>query len=108
MCRQVTPNYVGECGDGDSSFFNHSRFASHLGSATQPFHKDKVRPIGGHFQQAGHDPHNYLVMLPIEKICDNDSFVRKDRESFYIKKFSSRKKLLFSEIEHGLNLIKGQ
>ena len=48
------------------------------------------------------------VMLPIEKICDKDSFVRKDRESFYIKKFITRKKLPLSEIEHGLNLIKGQ
>ena len=47
-------------------------------------------------------------MLLIEKICDKDSFVRKDRESFYIKKFITRKKLPLSEIEHGLNLIKGQ
>ena len=39
-----------------------------------------------------------LVMLLIEKICDKDAFIRKARESFYIQKFNTLKKLPVSEI----------
>ena len=76
--------------------------------ATQHCHIYMIKPIGRHFRQAGHDPHNYLVMLPIEKICDKDPFVRKARESFYIKKLITRKRLPVREIQHCLNLIIGQ
>ena len=47
-------------------------------------------------------------MILIEKVSDNKLFLRKAREIYFIKKFSSLKSLPFSEIEHGLNLDKGQ
>lgn len=106
-CRQVVPTYVGECGDGESSSFTH-RYASHLGSAIQPCQEDTAKPVGRHFREAGHDPHNHLVMIPIEKVVDSDPFIRKARETFYIKKFSTQKRLPVSEIEHGLNLDREQ
>ena len=45
-----------------------------------------------------HEPHSNLVMLPIEKIRDKDPFIRKARESFYITKFNTQKRLPVSEI----------
>ena len=50
----------------------------------------------------------FWVLLPIEKIGDDEPFLRKARESFYIKLFNSQKMLPVTEIEHGLNLDKGQ
>ena len=47
-------------------------------------------------------------MIPIEKVMDSDPFIRKAREAFYIKKFNTQKRLPVSEIEHGLNLDRGQ
>ena len=79
-----------------------------MGSATQPSQADTVKPIGRHFREPGHDPHNHLVMLPVEKIQSKDPFIRKAREAFYIKKFNTLKKKDVSEIEHGLNLNRGQ
>ena len=107
MCRQVVPTYVGECGSGVKSSFTH-RYATHLGSATQASQEDTVKPVGRHFRGAGHEPHSNLVMLPIEKIRDKDPFIRKARESFYITKFNTQKRLPVSEIEHGLNIDRGQ
>ena len=46
------------------------------------------------------------MMIPIEKITD--PFARKARESLYIQKFKSLKRLPLGEIEHGLNLSRGQ
>ena len=98
---------MGECGDGAKSSFTH-RFSTHLGSATQPGQVDTTKPVGRHFRLPGHDPHSNLVMLPIEKINDKEPFLRKARESFYIQMFATQKKLSVAEIEHGLNLDKGQ
>ena len=102
----MVPTYVGECGDGVTSSFTH-RFATHMGSATQQSQEDTSKPVGRHFRLPGHEPHSDLVMLPIEK-SGKDPFLRKARESFYIKKFKSLKLKSVSDIEHGLNLDKGQ
>ena len=107
QCGKVSPTYVGECGDGDNSSFTH-RFATHMGSATQPGQSDTAKPVGRHFRMPGHEPHENLVMLPIERISDKEPFLRQARESYYIKKFKTQKILSVSEIEHGLNLAKGQ
>ena len=98
---------MGECGDGEKSSFTH-RFSKHLGSSMQPCQEDTVKPVGRHFRLPGHDPHSDLVMLPIEKISDKEPFLRKAREAFYIKLLSTQKKQSIFEIEHGLNLDKGQ
>jgi hypothetical protein len=47
-------------------------------------------------------------MILIEKISDKEPFLGKARESYYIKLFSTQKKLSVFEIEHGLNIDKGQ
>ena len=107
LCSKVHPTYVGECGDGETSSFTH-RLASHLGSATQPCQSDTVKPVGQHFRLPGHHPHGDLKMLPIEKIKSSEPFLRKARESFYIKLFETQKLLPVTEIEHGLNIDKGQ
>ena len=77
-----------------------------MGSATQPSQSDTVKPVGAHFHN--HNPHTDMVMIPIEKIRDNEPFLREARESYYIKKFSALKTMPVTEIEHGLNLAKGQ
>ena len=64
--------------------------------------------MGRHFRLPGHEPHGDLVMLPIEKISDSEPFLRKARESYYIKLLSTQKKQSVFDIEHGLNLDKGQ
>ena len=107
QCCQVAPTYVAEFGGGDKSSFTH-RFAGHLGSTTQPCQEDTTKPVGRHFRLPGHEPNCDLVMLPIEKIGDKEPFLRKARESYYIKLFSAQKKLSVFDIEHGLNLKKGQ
>ena len=103
----MAPTYVGECGDCDNSSFTH-RFSSHLGSATQPCQLETVKPVGRHFRLPGHDPHSDLVMLPIEKVSSKEPFLRKARESFYIDLFNTKKKHSVFNVEHGLNLDKGQ
>ena len=67
-----------------------------------------MKPVGRHFRLPGHEPHSDLVMIPIEKISDKEPFLRKARESFYMNLFSTQKKGSVFEIEHGLNLDKGQ
>ena len=104
---KVLPTYVGECGDSENSSFTH-RFSTHLGSASQPCQEDTTKPLGRHFRLPGHEPHGDLTMIPIEKISDKEPFLRKARESFYIKLFNTQKKLSVFDIEHGLNLDKGQ
>ena len=99
------PTYVGECGGGDNSSFTH-RFAGHLGTATKRSQADTVKPVGCHFRLPGHAPDKDMLMIPIEKI--RDPFRRKARESFYIEKFATLKRLAVTEIEHGLNLSRGQ
>ena len=49
-----------------------------------------------------------MKMIPIEKISNKEPFLREARESYYIKKFKTLKRMEVIEIEHGLNLDKGQ
>ena len=107
LCSQVVPTYVGECGDGANSSFTH-RFAQHLGSALQPSQEDTDKPIGRHFRLPGHEPHRDMVMIPIEKSYSLDPFVRKARESWHIEMLQTQKLKAVVEIEHGLNIQKGQ
>ena len=98
QCAQLHPTYIGECGDGVGSSFTH-RLAGHLGTAKDRAQGDTIKPVG-------HQPDRDMLMIPIEKIPDN--FTRKARESFYIEKFQSLKRLGVTEVEHGLNLSRGQ
>ena len=47
-----------------------------------------------------------MRMIPLEKIAD--PYVRNARESYWIEKFGALKKLSVTEIEHGLNISRGQ
>ena len=107
QCSQVHPTYIGECGGGRNSSFTH-RLATHLGSATNPSEVDTVKPVGCHFRLPGHHPHGDCKMVPIEKINSSEPFVREAREAYYIKMFETQKLNPVTEIEHGLNLDKGQ
>ena len=80
--------------------------AGHLGTAKDRAQADTVKPVGRHFRLPGHNPDRDMVLIPIEKI--QEPFTRKARESFYIHKFSSLKRFSVTEIEHGLNLSRGQ
>ena len=105
QCRDLRPTYVGECGDGDNSSFTH-RYAGHLGSATNRSQEHTTKPVGSHFRLPGHVPDRDMVMIPIERIAE--AFTRKARESFYIQKLETLKRLPVTEIEHRLNLSRGQ
>ena len=94
-----------ELGVGGLRSFAH-RFIGHLCSATQRSQEDTVKPVGRHFRLPGHQPHTDIQFIPIEKI--SDPFTRKARESFYIKTLKSLKKFDLSDVEHGLNLSRGQ
>ena len=103
-CGKVCPLYIGECGP-NSSFKD--RFGQHMATVTEQCHSDTVKPVGRHFRLPGHKPSN-MCMLPIEKVIAKDPFIRKARESFYIKLFRTLKFKSVYQIEHGLNLDKGQ
>ena len=47
-------------------------------------------------------------MIPIEKSYSLDPFVRKAREAWYIDILQTQKLKAVVEIEHGLNIQKGQ
>ena len=47
-------------------------------------------------------------MIPIEKMYNPDPFVRKARESWHIEMLQTQKLKAVVEIEHGLNIQKGQ
>ena len=98
---------MGQCGEGKTSSFTH-RFSTQLGSAMQPSQAETVKPVGRHFRLPGHEPHSDIQMIPIEKINNKEPFLREARESYYIKKFNSLKRMEVLDIEHGLNLDKGQ
>ena len=75
--------YVGETGRRVCD-----RFQEHRGSVTNPKQFGTSKPVGAHFQQPGHSVRD-MNILPIEKIRSKDPFVRKIRESFYIKKLDT-------------------
>ena len=79
------------------------RFSEHLGTATQPCHRDTVKPVGVHFRLPGHS-HGDMVALPIERVRSQCRFVMEAREKFWIKKYDSVKVLAVEDIESGLNL----
>ena len=56
----------------------------HLGTITNESQADTTVPVGVHVRLPGHS-HSDLKFLPIEKIYSKDPFVRKVRETFYIK-----------------------
>ena len=107
QCARVSPIYIGECGSGPNSSFTH-RLSTHIGSAIQPSQAETIKPVGRHFRMPGHLVNSHIFCLPIENISDDESFLRKARESFFIKKFKALKHLSINEIEHGLNLNRGQ
>ena len=63
--------------------------------------------VGTSASQA-HEPHRNLFMLPVENIGNEEPFLRNACDAFYIKEFASQKRLTVMDIEHGLNLDKGQ
>ena len=105
-CARLAPTYIGITGEGESSSFTH-RMAQHLGSATQPCHSETQKTVGRHFRLPGHDPHRDMVMLPLE-VVGGGTFMRRAREKFYIGRLMTEKRLGVEEIEHGLNLDRGQ
>ena len=92
------PQYIG-CTDRAFK----KRFSEHLGTATQPCHRDTVKPVGVHFRMPGHS-HSDMVALPIERVRANCRFVMEAREKYWIDKYNSVKLLSVEEIENGLNL----
>ena len=106
-CARLHPTYIGMTGEGVESSFTH-RFGEHLGSAAQPCQEDTVKPLGRHFRLPGHEPQRDMLMLPIERVTGGDIFLRRARERVNIVKFNTEKRLSVFEIEHGLNLDKGQ
>ena len=105
-CARVSPTYIGITGEGENSSFTH-RLSEHISLATQPGQADTPKTIGRHFRLPGHVPHRDIVMLPLE-VVRNDVFLRRARERFYINKFETEKRLGVEEVEHGLNLDRGQ
>ena len=91
--------------------FTH-RLSGHLGTATQKCHEDTLKTIGRHFRLPGHcvetDLRMLPMMLPIEIISSRNPFLLRARESFYIEKFQTEKRFSVNELEHGLNLDRGQ
>ena len=106
-CSRLAPTYVGICGEGADSSFTH-RLAGHLGTASQPSQVETVKPVGRHFRLPGHQPHCDMVMLPIEVVSARVPFLLRARETYNIKKFKTEKRKGVLDIEHGLNLDKGQ
>ena len=64
------------------------RFQEHRGTITNPSQLGTTKPVGAHFQQPGHTVRD-LKIIPIEKIRSLDPYVRKIRESYYIKKLDT-------------------
>ena len=68
----------------------------------------RVQTIGRHFRLPGHCVETDLRMLPIEIISSRNPFLLRAHESFYIEKFQTEKRFSVYELEHGLNLDRGQ
>jgi hypothetical protein len=105
-CARVSPTYIGITGEGQDASFTH-RLGQHMGSAVQDGQGDTLKTIGRHFRLPGHVPKRDMIMLPLE-VVRNDVFLRRARERFYIARFDTEKRRGVKEIEHGLNLDKGQ
>ena len=105
-CARLSPIYIGITGEGEGSCFTR-RMGQHIGSATQPGQADTQKTIGRHFRLPGHVAHRDMIMLPLE-VVRGDVFLQRARERFYINKFQTEKRLGVEEVEHGLNLDKGQ
>jgi hypothetical protein len=105
-CARLAPLYVGITGEGESSFTK--RMAGHVGTATQNCHAETQKPVGRHFRLPGHQPHRDIQMLPIELLSARDVFLLRARETMNIAKFLTEKKKGVLDIEHGLNLDRGQ
>ena len=98
-CAHVRgPQYIG-CTDRPFK----KRFSEHVGTATQPCHRDTVKPVGVHFRLPGHT-HSDMVALPIERVRTKCRFVLEARERYWIEKYGSVKLLTVQEIESGLNI----
>ena len=82
-----------------------TRFAEHVGSATQPSQVDTVKPVGVHFRLPGHT-HSDMSVVPIEQVRSKDKFILEARERYWMEQYKSIKQLSLQEIEHGLNLKK--
>ena len=82
--------------------------AGHLGTAIHNSQADTVKSVGRHFRLPGHEAHRDLVMLPIELVSARDPFLLRARETFNIAKFQTEKRMGIWDIEHGLNLDRGQ
>ena len=104
---KVKPVYIGICGIGEDSNFT-IRMSQHLGSATQPCHGETVKHVDRHFKIPGHVAHRDMKMLPIEIVSAKDPFLLKVRERYNIMRFESEKFYDVNEVEHGLNLDRGQ
>ena len=97
-CSKVHPQYVGETGHSAKW-----RCSKHLGTITNVSQSNTTLPVGVHFRLPGHS-HSNMKFLPIEKVISKDPFVRKIRESFFIKQYQTIKINDINAIEHGLNL----
>ena len=97
-CIKVHPQYVGETGNSAKR-----RCAGHISSIVNSSQEDTTLPVGVHFRLPGHS-HADMNFTPSEKIVSKDPFVRKVRESFFIKQYESLKGKDIKSIEHGLNL----
>ena len=99
-CARCGPQYIG-CTERRLK----TRFAEHVGSATQPSQAETVRPVGVHFRLPGHS-HSDMTVIPIEKVRSKDKFILEAREKYWIAKYQSLKSLPVESIEHGLNVKK--
>ncbi len=106
VCARLAPTYIGITGEGDGSSFTH-RLGQHIGSAMQPGQADTNKTISRHFRLPGHDPHRDMVMLPLE-VVGGGTFMRRARERFYISQLQTEKRRGVEDVEHGLNLDRGQ
>ena len=99
-CSHCGPQYIG-C----TQRMLKTRFAEHVGSATQPSQVDTVKPVGVHFRLPGHT-HSDMSVVPIEHVRSKDKFILEARERYWMEQYKSIKQLSLLEIEHGLNLKK--
>ena len=106
-CARLAPTYVGICGEGETSSFTH-RVSGHLGTAIHNSQADTIKTVGRHYRLPGHEPHRDLVMLPIEIVSARDPFLLRAREAHNIAKFQTEKRMGIFDVEHGLNLDRGQ